>query len=289
MIVIDRNYIFSLLAWDWLERYVLVAQLRLRLLCNCLSIESVWRGHTSSHIFVITVANLWNPDWVSNWFRVREAPYCSSQSVKYPPFWLSIEWIQQLQTPGVMLLVEYWLQAARRLISSSLQHWTTPILAPWLDRFQIQNPHLYLRVNRISFKFKFKIRIAPLRRPHWLFQIQNPHLSCLSIRSNSIGVVSYCPTLEYRWSRSITINEALRDYWCHYRNWWKIAWVLISISQSIQNCLTIVRDQLSIDIVITINQSKFLNYWRGSRYRVFVWRLCIQYYFFSLSNARVLM
>ena len=28
---------------------------------------------------------------------------CSSQSAKRPPLWLSIEWIQQLQTPGKML------------------------------------------------------------------------------------------------------------------------------------------------------------------------------------------
>ena len=38
---------------------------------------------------------------------------CSSQSAKRPPFWLSTEWLHQLQTPGEILFVEYWLQAAR--------------------------------------------------------------------------------------------------------------------------------------------------------------------------------
>ena len=128
------------------------------------------------------------------------------------------------------------------------------------DQFQIQihNPHLYLLVDQIS--FKFKIRIAPLRYPLWLFQIQ----------------IQICTSCDLSTLSSFSSLNG-------------ISWVLKWLWQSIQNCLTIkcgrVRNCLSIDIAIkrclsidiAIDQS-LLEYW----YRA--WLLIFATLLFSFND-----
>ena len=77
--------------------------------------------------------------------EIRETPYdCSSL----------IDWSSQSPKRRVKCFLLS--IACRSRVVSSLR---------WPDHFQIQNPHLYLLVDQIGSKFKFKIRIAPLSTP----------------------------------------------------------------------------------------------------------------------------
>ena len=76
------------------------------------------------------------------------------------------------------------------VITSSIDR-TAPLLACQPNQFQIQNPHLYLLVSRMSLKFKFKFNTAPLflRQPDQ-FKIEIQSSDCASppsplIASNS--------------------------------------------------------------------------------------------------------
>ena len=113
---------------------------------------------------------------------------------------------------------------------------------------------LYVLVNWISFGIDFTFKFVCLsigrvpllaRRPdQFQIQIQNPHLYLLVNRNAPLLATRHASFSSY----SDTIRASI------------IYWVLISLSRSIQNCLTNIRDRLSIDIVITIDRSKLLDY-----------------------------
>ena len=149
-------------------------------------------------LLLIGVANPRNAGWNASWSRPdqfeiqnphlyllvdRTVPLLARRPDRFQIQIRLLEYRTRTSTLHIYLRFD-WISLKFKFVCLSFKR--VPLLARQPDQFEIQNPHLYLLVHRITYS-KFGSHLY-LRRPLWLFQIQNQNLH-LYLLVDRIGLV----------------------------------------------------------------------------------------------------